>query len=162
MNLFFTWMKEGSVISKCRSILGKSLFLDHPRPSAVKSVCVVWKGRKEWQKFSIVSVSLLFIIIGGSTLTVTIFSWEIVGFSQTIPPTFTIHTCCCFMAQLYTSPILSTAAMWEMTIMDGTVCYWSTGTVECLLSPLNQSNWAASVNGIILWSTRARHKCNVI
>ena len=42
-------------------------------------MCVVWKGRKEWQKFSIVSVSLLFIIIGGSTLTVTIFSWEIVG-----------------------------------------------------------------------------------
>ena len=43
--------------------------------SAIKKFTVS-KGRKEWQKFSIVTGSLLFIIIGGRFLTVTIFSWE--------------------------------------------------------------------------------------
>ena len=45
---------------------------------------VVSKGRKEWQKFSIVTVSLLFIIIGDRFLTVTIFSWEIVALLLTV------------------------------------------------------------------------------
>ena len=51
--------------------------------SAIKKLSVS-KGRKEWQKFSIVTGSLLFIIIGGRFLTVTIFSWEM----------FTVPYCC--------------------------------------------------------------------
>ena len=51
--------------------------------SAIKKFTVS-KDRKEWQKFSIVTGSLLFIIIGGRVLTVTIFSWEIVTLYGTL------------------------------------------------------------------------------